>query len=539
MHRQRRGRPRHACGPSRASACPVVSDAPLPARAANWGSVSAKERRGSFDLQEVPDIPAQVRYARRVLCVVALASILMGLNISTLNVALPEVVRHFEASSVAASWVLLSFMLAQTGLLLTFGRLTDMSGRRTMYLLGLSTFTVASILLGLAPTVWVLIALRVLQAAGSAMLLANSAALLTDVFPPRLLGQGMGIYIASFSVAQLIGPTFGGFLADMAGWRWVFWFNVPVGIAGLVLGAYILRDKPTRERATGLDLPGNVTMLIALTSLLIALSEVGQLGWTSPVVVGGFVLFAVFLPVFLLIERRHPHPLIDLDLFRQPSVAMPYFAGFANSAARFSMLVVVALFFQSVGGDDTFTAGLKVMPMAVATIAASSSLGLWTCRFSTRSVAVVGMATTVVGFVILYPALSKEASYVPILVAQLLIGFGSGIFMPANATAIMEALPSNRVSGIANATRLMIQNVGLVFGTAMSLTLISGLLSPAAREAVFAGTLTDVSATSVDELVAGYRHGVVFFLATCTLGLLSTILSRRTVGHEPRQSRNR
>lgn len=483
-----------------------------------------------------PDEPQQVRYAWHALSVVALASILMGLNISTLNVALPEVVRHFDAGAIAASWVLLSFMLAQTVLLLLFGRLTDMIGRRAMYLAGLSTFTLASVLLGLSPTVWVLIVLRVVQAVGSSMLLANSAAIVTDAFPPRLLGQGMGLYIASFSVAQLLGPSVGGFLADVAGWRWVFWFNVPVGVVGLLWGAYRLRDMQTGQRAKGIDVPGNVLLLLALGSLLIALSMVGQLGWTNLLVIGGFVTFVVLLPTFLVVERRRAHPLVDLNLFRQPVLSMPYFAGFTNSAARFSMIVCVALFFQAVGGDDTFTAGLKVLPLGVSTMVASASLGLWTRWLSARSVAVVGMATTIVGMIALYGVLSETPHYISIVASLVLIGIGSGVFQPANTTGIMEILPTNQI-GIANATRLVAQNVGLVFGTAMSLTLVSSLLGSVASDAVFAGTLTDVSDAAVGELITGYHRAVMFFIIICTLGLVSTIVSRRSA--EPEQALRR
>src|SRR5262249_50392321 len=162
-------------------------------------------------------------YAWRVLSVVSMASILTALGGSSLNVALPEVVRHFHASAVAASWMLLSFMLANTVLMVVFGRLADMVGRRTMYLWGLATYTGTSLLLGFSPDAWTLVGLRVVQAAGSAMLLTNSAALITDAFPRRHLGRGMGIYIASFSVAQLVGPTLGGFLTHRFGWEWVFW----------------------------------------------------------------------------------------------------------------------------------------------------------------------------------------------------------------------------------------------------------------------------------------------------------------------------
>lgn len=475
-----------------------------------------------------PDTREQLRYARRALSVVVLASILMGLNNSTLNVALPEIARHFHAGSVASSWVLLSFQLGQSVLLLIFGRLTDMSGRRVMYLAGLSTFIVVSVALGFSPTVWVLIGLRVLQAAGSAMLLTNSGAIITDAFPRRLLGHGMGLYIASFSVAQLLGPSLGGFIAASAGWQWVFWFNVPVGVVALVWGAYSLREMPTGQRPKGLDLRGNLALVLALAGLLVALSEVGQLSWVSPVVVGGFVVFAVLVPVFVLIERRQTYPVVDLSFFLRPVLSMPYFAGFANSATRFSILVALALYFQSVGGDDTFSAGLKVLPLAMATMVASALLGVWTRRIEARSVAIIGMSITLVGLLILYPALSVAPQYTSILAGLVLVGFGSGTFQPANTTGIMEAVPSGIV-GSANATRLVAQNVGTVFGTAMTLTLVSALLASGAQKAVFSGTLSQVAKTSLAPLIVGYHYALIFFIAICALGLIATVLSRNSI----------
>lgn len=483
-----------------------------------------------------PDTPEQLRYARRALSVVVLASVLMGLNNSTLNVALPEVARHFHAGSVASSWVLLSFQLGQSVLLLIFGRVTDISGRRVMYLAGLTTFVVVSVVLGFSPNVWTLIGLRVLQAAGAAMLLTNSGAIVTDAFPRRLLGQGMGLYIASFSVAQLLGPSLGGFIASAAGWRWVFWFNVPVGVVALVWGAYALREMPTGQRPQGLDLRGNVTLLLALAGLMIALSEVGQLSWGSPVVVGGLLLFAVLAPVFILVERRQKYPVVDLSFFMRPFFSMPYFAGFANSASQFSMLVVLALYFQAVGGDDTFGAGLKVLPLAMATMVASALLGLWTRRIEARTVAIIGMGITLAGLLVLYPALSASPRYLPILAGLVLVGFGSGTFQPANTTGIMNAVPSGIV-GSANATRLVAQNVGSVFGTAVSLTLISALLDSGAQKAVFSGTLTQVENNSLALLISGYHHALMFFIFICALGLVATVLSRNSL--RPGRSRDR
>ncbi|MFC7100555.1 MFS transporter [Nonomuraea rubra] len=194
----------------------------------------------------------------------SLASVLTGLSGSAINVALPEIARHTGAGATAASWILLGYQLTTTVLMVVFGRLADLFGRRRMYLLGLATYTLAALLAGLAPNAWVIVVMRALQAVGGAMLLTNSAALISDAFPRERLGEGMGVYVASFSIAGLVGPTLGGVLAESLGWRWVFWFNVPVGLVCLLWGVLVLPRPPRAEREGGLDGPGNVLVLATL-----------------------------------------------------------------------------------------------------------------------------------------------------------------------------------------------------------------------------------------------------------------------------------
>src|SRR5262249_28401801 len=198
------------------------------------------DRRSDAALDE----RSQVRYAWRVLSLVCMAALMTGLNNSSITIALPTIVRHFDASAVQAQWILLSFILTNTVLMVVFGRVADIVGRREMYLTGVGLFTVMSIVAGSAPTAGVLIACRVLQAAAGAMLIANAAALVTAAFPRRLLGQGMGLYVASFSLAQLIGPSVGGLITAGIGWRWTFWLNVPLGVASLLWGLRALRRIP-------------------------------------------------------------------------------------------------------------------------------------------------------------------------------------------------------------------------------------------------------------------------------------------------------
>ncbi|MGY2130420.1 DHA2 family efflux MFS transporter permease subunit [Blastococcus sp. SYSU DS0617] len=475
---------------------------------------------------EPRDERAVMKEAWLALSVVSLASVFSGMSGSALNVALPTVVRHFDASATAASWMLLAFMLANTVMMIFFGRLADMFGRRQMYLMGLATFTLASFLCGLAPNAWVVVGLRVLQAAGAAMLLTNSAAIVTAAFPRARLGQGMGIYLASFSVAQLLGPTVGGVLAEHAGWRWVFWFNVPIGLICLAWGAWALPRVARAGERQGIDVTGNLLILVALGSGLAALSQATTLGWGSWLVIGGLVVFVLGMPTFVLFERRVAHPLVDMTLFRNRSFALGLMASFLNSTSQAGVLLLFSLYFQAVQGVDPLTAGLRVLPLAVATLVFSSSSGLFQRWVSPRALAVVGNLCTGAGLIVLAWSVITAADYVAIAAGLVLAGAGSGLFMPSNTTALMGDMPHERL-GIANAMRLMLQQSGFVLGTAVVLSVLTAPLAPELRQYAFAGTLSDVSAEGLADLLTGYRWTLFTMLALNAATVLTSLAALR------------
>jgi EmrB/QacA subfamily drug resistance transporter len=467
-----------------------------------------------------------VGYAWRTLSVVSLASVLTGLGGSAINVALPEIARHTGADATAAGWILLGFQLTTTVLMVVFGRLADMFGRRRMYLLGLAIYTGAALLAGFAPNAWVIVATRVLQDVGAAMLLTNSAALVSDAFPRERLGEGMGVYVASFSIAGLIGPTLGGVLAANLGWRWVFWFNVPIGLICLLWGAITLRRVEPAGRERGLDLSGSVLVLVTLGGLLLALSEFSRLGWGHPVVLAGLIGFVVGLPLFVARETRAAHPVVDMQLFRDRAFAFGTLASFLNAVARMGMVFLVALYFQAVRGDDPVVAGLKVLPLAVAAMIASVSSGFLQRRTSARTLAVAGAATTTCGLLVLLATLSTDTPYAAVTAGLVLIGLGSGIFLPSNTTAILDGLPSERL-GIVNAMRLMLQNTGNVVGTGLVLSIITAPLPAALHQSVFAGTLSQMSGEAVGQLVTGYHWALACMASISVLTVLASLARRK------------
>src|SRR5437868_3012848 len=293
-------------------------------------------------LPGTPEYLSRLRYAWRVCSVTSLGLVLIGIAGSTLNVALPVVVRHFSATSLESTAILLAFLLVNTATLVFFGRIADLMGRREVYLAGFALFTAASLAAGLAPNVGFLIAMRVLQAIGSSMILANGTVIITDAFPPDRLSQGMGVYIGTLSVAQLVGPTLGGLIAETWGWQWIFWVNVPAGLLALVWGLLTLR-KVARGPRRSIDALGNALVFAALTALLLALSAAGSNGLDSPVVITGGIVFAVLLPLLVLVERRAEHPVLDPRLFGGRMLTYANLASFCNALARSALILVVAL----------------------------------------------------------------------------------------------------------------------------------------------------------------------------------------------------
>ena len=300
----------------------------------------------------------RIRYAYRLLSLVCLVSLMNGISQSSLNIALPTVVSGLSADPVQASWILLSFQLTHVTLMIFFGRLADVLGRRSVYLTGIGLFTVASLLAGLAPDVALLMACRVLQAVGAAMLITNNAALVTAAFPRRLLGQGLGIHVASFSLAMMLGPTFGGLVTTTFGWRWTLLMNVPIGLACLLWGLRVLARTPRSDAPVALDPIGNLLVLLGLGGLLLlAMSQSTATGWLDPVVLAGSAAFVLAVPLFLLVEVCVRVPVVDLRLFRDPVVGVGVLAGFLGSMSRLSVVLLMGLYFQGVQGDTASEAG--------------------------------------------------------------------------------------------------------------------------------------------------------------------------------------
>lgn len=471
--------------------------------------------------------------ARLVLTAVCLATFFVSLSSSTLSVAVPVIVRHFDASALTATFFVLTPSAVSTALMLTMGRVGDLAGRRRTYLTGIAWFTGASLLAGLAPTDWLVICLQACQAAGTAVIWANSAAILLDLLPQNSVNHGLGLYIAAISVADLIGPSVGGAIAGSIGWRWIFLLNVPVGVACWLLGRRVLQaGAPHAGRPASIDIRGNALLLVGLAGLIVSLSLAQDSGWATPAVAGGVAGSLALLAAFVAVELRVRDPLIDLRMFRNRSLSLAMASGFANAMAQWSPVLLMVLYFQAVAGDSPVVAGLKVTPLPVCSGLAAVTAGRLARRLRPDTLAVAGSLVAFAGLAVL--AATIGSGYPASLVALVLIGLGGGIFGPSNTNVVMFRAPRTS-TGLINGTRLMLQNVGWVTSTAVVLTIVTAPLAAALRSHFFAGTASRVSAAAAAGLTTGYRHAFILLAVLALAGAVTSLASRvsaRDVGED-------
>ena len=454
----------------------------------------------------------------------SLGMLLAATNSGTLIIALPDLERSLHASLLELVWVILAYLIAATVLVLTAGRLSDLFGRKRAYVGGFVVFAVASLGAGFSPDATVLILWRVLQGIGSAFLFANAAALVTDAFPTEQLGLAMGANTMVAAVGLVLGPVLGGALVAIS-WHWVFWFNVPLALAGAAWGALILRELAKRDRAESYDVLGTVTFVIGLTGLVLGVSRGGLSGWDDQVVVISLVSAAVLLPTWVLIECRSRAPMLDLKLFNNRLFAAATAAAFINGLARFALMFLFVFYFQGAQGNSPIEAGLKLMPLALGMVIASPLAGIYADRHGSRMLASLGMLISAIGLAGM-TTLEVGTPYAQSALWLSLVGVGSGMFNSPNTAAMMGAVPPYR-RGIAAGARTLVQNTGAVLSIAFVLAIVTSAIPKATLFAVFSGLTKGLSAQRLEPFIANMHVALWVLAATSLFGAFVCLLRPR------------
>jgi EmrB/QacA subfamily drug resistance transporter len=422
---------------------------------------------------------------------VAFGLFMIMLDNTVVNVALPAIQRDLGVGLSELEWIVSGYALTFAALMLVGGKLADAYGRRLLFVIGIAVFTLASLACGLATSGDMLIAARIAQGAGAAMMNPATLSIIAATFPPRQRGTAIGIWAGVSALALAIGPLVGGLLTDHASWHWIFFVNVPVGVLGIA-ASFLLIDEsrdPTHER---LDLPGLATSAIGLFALTYGLIEANTYGWGSPRIVGAFVVAAVGLLAFLLLERHQRAPMLDLTLFRNRTYVGANLVVLLVALAMFGVFFFLSLYMQNVLGFTAVQAGAAFLPMTILVILVAPIAGRVSDRFGSRGLMTAGMALLSVQLVY-FSQLGPDETFWTLLPGLVLGGVGLSLTMTPSAAAATRAVPVEK-AGVGAAVLNAFRQVGGSVGIAL-------------MGAIMAAQLTEPP--SIPSFMRGFEHALL------------------------------
>ncbi len=408
----------------------------------------------------------------RVLIVVSVATFVASMDLFIVNIAFPSIERDFAGTSDATlSWVLSAYAIVTAALLIPAGRLADLLGRKRLFMGGLVTFVVASALCAAAPGAGWLIGARVVQAAGGAVLMPTSLALLLAEFSGRQRAVAVAIWSATGAVAAGAGPPIGGLLVQ-ASWRWVFLVNLPIGLVTAVIAARILSESRDPDGKRFPDLAGAVMLVLASSALMLAIVQGQSWGWTSPRITALFAGSVVLAAGFVYWSSRHPAPVLELGLFRARAFSAANISGTLFFAAFGAMLLASVLFLTRVWHEDILTAGLQISPGPISAAAFAVPGSLLSRRFGERTIAAIGAVLFAVAGLWWLRTVGLQPHYASeFLPGWLIGGAGVGFVVPTLASASAAALPPSRF-----ATGSAVYGMTRQFGIALGIAILIAVL---------------------------------------------------------------
>ena len=415
------------------------------------------------------------------LVAVCLGTFMLLLDVTIVNVALPDIQNNLHASFSDLQWVVDAYALTLAALLLTAGSLADLFGRRRLYVVGLALFTVASLLCGVAGDTLLLQLSRGLQGIGGAVMFSVSLALLADAFRGKDRGTAFGIWGAITGLAVAIGPLLGGALTSGLSWRWIFFVNLPIGvIAVLITLAKVAESKAQQARRP--DWAGVVVFTVALSALVYGLIESNQRSFSDGLVLGCLIGAAALLILFVVIELRGKAPMFDLSLFRLPTFTGGSVAAFGMSASIFAVLLYLVLYIQDVLGFDALATGVRLLVLSGGILITSTIAGRLTSKVPVRFLIGPGLLLVGVGL-LLMRGLDAHSTWTHLIPGLIIAGFGVGMVNPplaSTAVGVVKPQQAGMASGISSTFR----QVGIATGIALLGTLFSSKVTSEVTSAV-------------------------------------------------------
>jgi EmrB/QacA subfamily drug resistance transporter len=376
--------------------------------------------------------------------IAGLGTVFGTLDSSSVSISLPRLSETFGIDPSLTLWITLIYILTSAGLLFTMGWLGDVIGRRRLYTIGFFIVSASLAFCALAPGFGLLLVFRALEGVGASMIQANANAIIAENFAPGERARAVGIQGVAVGLGLAGGPILGGVVMDYLDWRALFYLRIPLSAVGMVMAWLVLRDADATSRRSAPDVTGAVLLFGSVGGFLLAVNQLGRVGWESPMVWVGAVAFLALLPLFLHRQRKAEHPLVDLKLFALPRFRMAILSMMGFFLAWAGIVYIAPFYLQRGLGYSAAAAGLFLSSFHIMRMVGSPLSGILATRFSARTIASIALVMTLVGTVLL-GRLGLNPPVVAIMLCLVLAGLGAAFFEPPNTASILEATPRNRM----------------------------------------------------------------------------------------------
>jgi EmrB/QacA subfamily drug resistance transporter len=464
----------------------------------------------------------KLEYKWIVLSVTTIGAMMAAIDGTIVILGLPQMMIELHANLIAMIWVIMGYILVSTVFLMTFGRIADMLGRVRMYNLGFVIFTVGSLLCGLSQSAAQLIFFRLIQGSGAAMLMVNSVAILTEVFPPNERGRALGVNAVTWAAGGVLGPVLGGLILTAGTWRWIFFINVPIGALGALWGYLVLKERTSRQNMEKFDFRGAGLFSLSLISILLALTLGIQYSFVSPPILFLFAMSLVSLLLFFWSERRAVNPVLDLSLFNDRTYTFSVLAAMMQAMALFAVNFLVIFYLEGVRGFDPLKAALLLIPLPLVSAVMAPISGSLADRIGARVPATLGIL--IQGFaLVLFLMITPTTPYPQIAFGLAVMGLGGGLFWSPNTSAVMNAAPRRRL-GVASATLATLRQAGMVTSFALSLAVAASSIPRDTMFKLFVGTNVTLGSAVMQSFVIGMHNAFLASIALCLIAAFFSVV---------------